>query len=80
MHVMKNNNKTKTMCKLRKDLQLLHENVDKIGAMHRKMAGKQLKMVKNLRNSWGYSLHVHKNIVDLQQVVDKNTEILSDKK
>ena len=77
MHVIKDNNKT--MCNLRKDLQLLLENVDKIGAMHRKMAQKQLKKVKNLRNSWGYSLHMHKNIVDLQQQLLRNTEILTNK-
>ena len=61
---------------LMKDLQMMHKNLDKMGAMHRKKAAKQLKMVKNLRNSWGYPPCLANGVVDLQQVVKKNTQIL----
>ena len=71
MHVM-----NAQWTKLRKDLQMMHKSLDKMGAMHRKKAAKQLKMVKNLRNSWGYSPHMANGTVHLQQVVQTNTEIL----
>jgi hypothetical protein len=67
MHMMNDN--SKTMRKLMKDLQNINKKLQILGENHRKMAEKQLKKVKNLRNSWGYPLHMFNRCVDSEHVL-----------
>lgn len=54
--------------KINKDLEYVRKNLEIFGKNHIKISKKQLKIIENLRDSWGYPRGLAKNVVDLQDI------------